>query len=172
MTFLPENYKTPDNSDYMKFKDGENTFRVLSSAIVGFEYFNKDNKPVRSREPFKETPGIKDDGKVKHFWAFVIWNYEAEKIQLLEVPQATIQGSIMALVKNKNWGDPKEYDITINKTGEKLLTEYSITPNPKLPVSSKILEAYKNRPVNLEALYTGEDPFNSQAEQAKEIFNI
>ena len=52
--FLPENYKSPEGN-YMKLQDGENTFRVLSSAIVGWEYWNRDNKPVRSEKDFVQT---------------------------------------------------------------------------------------------------------------------
>ena len=56
MSFLPEDYKAPDSSNYLKFKDGENTIRVLSSAIIGYEYWTENNKPVRSREPFQGIP--------------------------------------------------------------------------------------------------------------------
>ena len=60
--FPTEDYKVPDISNYMKFVEGENPFRVLSSAIVGYVYFTKDNKPVRSKEVFESTPeDIKKD---------------------------------------------------------------------------------------------------------------
>lgn len=49
--FQDNNYKMPSTDNYMKFKEGENTFRVLSSAITGYEYFNTENKPVRSKLP-------------------------------------------------------------------------------------------------------------------------
>jgi hypothetical protein len=52
--FPTADYKVPVTSDYMKFQDGVNTFRVLSSAIIGYEYFNTENKPVRSEEMFDE----------------------------------------------------------------------------------------------------------------------
>jgi hypothetical protein len=56
--FLPTNYEVPvSDGNYMKLKIGENRFRVLSSAIVGYEYWTKDNKPVRSRTLWEEVPG-------------------------------------------------------------------------------------------------------------------
>ncbi len=75
--FFPSNdYKIPETSNYLKLSEGEHTFRVMSSAIVGYVYFNKDNKPVRSRTQFDETPSdIKKDGRINHFWAFVIWRH-------------------------------------------------------------------------------------------------
>lgn len=165
--FLPKDYKTPDNSDYFKFKEGENPFRVLSSAIVGYEYFKEDNKPVRSKEPFKLTPDIKKGGKVKHFWAFVVWNYNSEKIQILELTQSTIQGAIKAYADNKQWGDPKEYDIIVSKIGEGLGTEYNITVNPKAEIAKEILTVYKMRTINLEALYIGDNPFEAVEDNQK-----
>ena len=57
MTFLNKDYEVPkSNSNYTKLQDGENTFRVLGSAIVGWQYWTKDKKPVRQKEVFTETP--------------------------------------------------------------------------------------------------------------------
>ena len=78
MTFLPEKYTIPKGpSNYMRFQQGLNRIRVLSSAIVGYEYFTTENKPVRQKEAFDDYPlDIKKGGKIKPFWAFVVWNYE------------------------------------------------------------------------------------------------
>lgn len=158
MTFLPENYKTPEGN-YYKFQEGENTFRILSSAIVGYEYFNKDNKPVRSKTQFTNTPAdIKEDGTIKHFWAFLVYSYRAEKQQILEVTQSGIQAAIRALVQNPKWGDPKKYDITVSRTGSGLETEYTIMPNPHSELDVVLMN------VNLEALFTGDDPFKVQTD--------
>ena len=54
--FPSEDYKLPITSNYMKFLEGDNTFRVLSSSIVGWEYWNIEGKPVRNREPFDDMP--------------------------------------------------------------------------------------------------------------------
>lgn len=160
-TFLPSDYKVPTSSNYMKLTEGEHNFRILSSAIVGFEYFTSENKPVRSKEAYDELPSdIKDGGRVNPFWAFVIWNYEENKIQIMEVTQKTIMLPLKALVDNKKWGDPKGYDITITRKGTGMLdTEYSVMPNPHSEVSQEIKDEFEKRPVNLNALYTGDDPF-------------
>ncbi len=160
--FLPPDYKQPDNSNYLKLKEGENVFRVLSEAITGFEYWTTDNKPIRSKEPFEETPNIKVDkeggSRVKHFWAFIVWNYEAKKVQVALITQSTIQEGILALFNNKNWGDPKLYDLTITRSGEGLDTSYVVQPNPHsdLPEEAKGVTGIK-----LEALYKGDDPFKT-----------
>ena len=164
--FLPKDYKVPSNSNYMRLKDGENTFRILSSAIIGYEYWNDKNKPVRSKERPTEIPDdikIEKDGSynLKHFWAFIVWNYEEKRVQILEITQSSIQNAIKAgLVGNSRWGDPEKYDITVTRTGTGFDTEYMTQGNPPIDEPDpKILEAYKKMAINLEALYKGEDPF-------------
>ena len=179
--FLPSNYKVPEKGGYFKLKDGENTFRVLSSAIVGYEYWNVDNKPVRSKEPFLQMPAdirIEKDGtmsKIKHFWAFAVWNVEAEMVQIMEITQSTIQSQIKALIDNKNWGNPTAYDITITRSGEGFDTEYTVMPNPKSATPASATKALKAKPINLDALYDGSDPFlatNGKAETSEELANM
>ena len=155
-TFLQDGYEPKKTTgNYFRYEDGENTIRILSSAIVGFEYFNRDNKPVRSKEEFEDMPtDIKQGGKVKEFWAFCIWNYKEEKIQIMEVTQKTIMAQIMALIKNPKWGDVKTFDLTISKTGKSLETQYQVVPNPK--TDAPVI--YEND-INLEALFNGTDPF-------------
>ena len=163
MSFLEKGYKVPTESRYFKFQQGENSFRVLSSAIIGYEHWNNDNKPVRNKAGWAKRPDnvkIRDDGSydIKHFWAFIIWNYEESKIQIMEITQKTIMNAIKALVDNEKWGDPKEYDITITKTGDGFETKYTVMPNPKTEVQKEIQDELDAKSINLEALFDGNDP--------------
>lgn len=165
--FLPKDYKVPTaEGGYMDLKQGDNKFRILSPAVIGWEYWNTDNKPVRSKEGWKTAPkDIKLDDKtgkpsrISHFWAFVVWNYGEEKIQILQLRQKTIMSQIKAYIDNPKWGDPKEYDININRTGEGFETEYTTTVDPKAPLEEEILDNYENAEINLDALYDGSNPF-------------
>lgn len=164
--FGSANYKVPETSNYMKLKtEGAHKFRVLSSAIVGYEYFNTNNEPVRSKDIFDETPNIKKDGKINHFWAFVVWNYESERVQILEITQKSIQQQMKAYIDNPDWGSPKGYDITINRKGTtKNDTEYTVMPSPHKPVDQKIVDKFTSMKIDLNALYIGKDPFKIDAE--------
>jgi hypothetical protein len=166
--FLPNDYIAPDNSNYMKFKEGENTFRVLSSAITGYEYWTTENKPVRSKTPFKTTPNIKTnkDGSksIKHFWAFVVYNQDSKKIQILEVDKSSIQKKMLNIINNKKWGDPKNYDFVVIKTGSGFDTEYDTMSNPHSPISEDIIKEYQAMNIKLEELYTSGDPFRTNTE--------
>jgi hypothetical protein len=160
--FPTADYKIPNTSNYMKFVEGENTFRVLSSAIIGYVYFNTENKPVRSRTPFDGVPhDIKKDGDVKHFWAFLVWNYEAQRVQILELTQKGIMTVIQSYIKNPKWGNPREYDFIVTRTGSGLDTEYTTAVNPKSPLEESIVERVKAVKVDLNALFEGIDPFSA-----------
>ena len=173
MSVLPEGYKEPDTSNYMKFEEGENIFRILSPVIVGMEYWvaNKEGEgriPVRKQmdeeilmEDLEVNPKTGELDTPKHFWACVVWNKNSERIQVLQISQQSIRKAITALERSKGWGDAREYDITVTKEGTGFDTEYTIMPNPKEEVSKKILEAYEKVNINLEALFSGDDPFKS-----------
>lgn len=164
--FLPEGYSVPkQGGNYFKFKDGANKFRVLASPIIGYMYWNKENKPVRMR---KQPSGLpldireNEDGtfdRIKHFWAVPVWNYAESAVQILEITQATIQAAITDLVSSEEWGNPREFDITVNRKGEKLNTEYTVQPSPHKPLDEKIKTEFEGKKLNLDALFEGGDPF-------------
>jgi len=162
--FLPSGYKE-DAGGYMKLEEGENKFRILSSAVVGFEYWNEDKdgnrRPIRKHlDEDLIMSEIQEPDKVKKFWAFIVWNYKLEAVQILELTQKGLKQGIMALINNKKWGSPIDsYDLTINREGKDKTTKYTVVPDPKEPTDKKIKEAFKKKYINLEALFKGEDPF-------------
>jgi hypothetical protein len=164
--FLPDKYEVPSTTDkYMKFVQGENRFRILSSPIIGWELW-KDT-PEGGRKPYRTpmekpftTADTMDPEEIKHFWAMVVWNYKAEKVQILEITQKGIQKYLRALTKDKDWGNPVQtYDLVISKKGEKLETEYEVLPKPATAMDPGIVQLYKDMAIDLTALYRGEDPF-------------
>jgi len=166
MFFPNQDYTIPTSSKYMRLVEGKNKFRVLSSAIVGWEYWNTQDKPVRQQEPFEDVPDdIKHDkdGRVsiKHFWAFAVWNYQEKKIQILELTQKSIMNAIKSYVDEESWGDPKQYDIVITRSGSGFDTEYQTIANPHTPPPAEAVEEYGNKTINLNALFDGTDPFSS-----------
>lgn len=171
--FLPAQYEPPkNNSKYTKFEQGETKIRILSPSIVWFEYFNNDNKPVRSRTQFTETPNIKSTSKVKEFWAFVVWNYTTESLEICEITQAWIKKTIFALYKDVDFGDPKNYDIKITRTGEWMETEYAVLPWAIKVLDDKIKTLYDDTTIDLEALYDWSDPFAPKVKEELDITDV
>ena len=171
--FLPSDYKE-EKSGYAKLEEGENRFRILSSAIVGWEYWNENNegarKPIRKRLTEDLIIGeIQEPDTVRKFWAFVVWNYKQETIQILELTQKSIKNAILSLIKNPKWGSPvNSYDIVIIRQGTDKNTKYSVTPDPREPTTDKILNEYNKTYINLDALFRGEDPFLPTIRNVKE----
>ncbi len=176
--FLPKDYQAPEvQSNYMTLEEGANTFRVLSPAIVGYEWWvetqAEGRRPVRVRtldeipDEVRETTDSRQ--RVKHFWAFTVYNYKTQTIQILEVKQKTVMRAIEAFVKNPKWGDPQGYDLVIEKvrTGsQERDVEYNVIPEPPSTLDEGIVELARQVPVRLEALYDGEDPFAESKEDA------
>src|SRR4051794_15674000 len=115
-TFLPDGYETPETpSNYMELSEGLNSLRVLSPAVVGYEWWTEDTdgqrKPVRVHteaevpEEYQNTADRRQ--RARHFWAFVVYNYDVKAVQLLIVRQQTIMGAMEALIRNPKWGDPR-----------------------------------------------------------------
>ena len=171
MSFLPDNYKplAPAGGGYMKLTPGENRIRILGSmtdnpptAIRGMVGWGTDSEG--NRKPDRTPAGEKVDAslyedKPKEFFAMIVWNYGAEQISILEVTQASIIGEIVSLANDEDWGDPKEYDISIVKTGEGMETRYNTVPKPKKVQTGEIKKAFADAEINLMALFSGGDPF-------------
>jgi hypothetical protein len=67
--------------------------------------------------------------------------------------------AIQNLTKDEDWGSPFNYDIKVTRTGDKLETEYAVSPKPKTPVKPEIASAVASTPFDLDALFVGGDPF-------------
>ena len=166
MDFLPKNYNVPkDVGNYMRWGIGANAFRILGSAITGWEYWTgqegtKDRKPVRKHTIEEVSLNDTSAEGVKHFWAFPVWNYQEKRVQILEVKQKGIIKSLKALIDDEeNWGSPLEYDVVVTREGEGMDTEYQVNPRPPKKLDPDIAKKFKETFINLEALFSGDDPF-------------
>lgn len=160
MTFLPPEYKSPSNNTrYMKLQEGENKFRILTQPILGWEDWN-DKSPIRYRFDQKPEHSIDPLKPAKHFWAFAVFNYSTETVQILFLTQASVRNAIEALSRDEEWGAPYYYDIKVTKTGKDKLTKYSVSPSPHKELSPYIVECFNECPCWLDVLYSNGDPFS------------
>lgn len=163
MDFLPNGYEKPESaSKYYKFADGNNYFRILSPAIIGWLDW-EDKKPVRTKD--KPEQSIDPTKPAKHFWAFAIWDYREKTIKILEITQATIQNAIFDMHNDNNWGSPLNYDINVKKTGKDLETKYSVIPTPPKELEKEIQSAYNSTFIDLNELYRNGDPFKGSIKE-------
>lgn len=180
-SFLPVDYKVPTASgDYIKLPKGAPTkkMRILTAPVLGYEYFNTQNKPVRSITMPASIPadlGInKSTGQpnaINHFWAMVVWDYDDKKIAIWSITQKTIQTAIMNLFLDEDWGDARDFDIKVTRTDANDKVTYAVIPGNKKPITIDIHEVWENTPVNLQALFTGQNPFDKNLVLADTLEN-
>jgi hypothetical protein len=165
-SFLPANYTVPTGgSQFMKLVKGDNRIRILSEPVLGFEWWEEieeGRKPFRVKT-FEEA--VKNGHEpIKHFWALVVYNYETKDIQVLELTQKTILRAIETYSRDEDWGDPRDYDIVIKRSGEGLETEYQVIAKPKKELDKSIKDAYSDSDIKLEALFEGKYPVENKEE--------
>ena len=150
----------------MKLTQGANQFRIVGSFedgtnIQGMLGWGEDEEG--KRKPYRWKVGEDAPRKFaenpKQFFALLVWNYDEECLQVLELTQAKLRTEIVTLAKDEDWGDPRKYDLKIVRNGEGLETSYAMTPSPHKKRSDEINAAVKAMKINLEALFTGDDPF-------------
>ena len=96
-----------------------------------------------------------------------IYSVKDKNIQILEITQKSIQSAINSLYLNEDWGDPKQYDIKINRSWKDLKTEYVVTPSPSKILNPDIVKEFESRTINLEALFEWKDPFLDSGKKNK-----
>jgi hypothetical protein len=144
-TFLPKDYEIKESgSDFYKFEDGDNKFRVLTPAHIGLEGW-KDSKPFRrSGKGATITPDEVDmdykfaaEGKPKisEFWAFYVYSHRDEKVMILSITQQSIKKGIMAFAQDEEWGNPEAYDLTVTRSDNNGKVTYSVKPSPAKPLA-------------------------------------
>jgi len=170
MSFLPKNYTLPTSNsggNYTKLAQGKTTIRIIGDAITGWLGWIKEGgkaSPHRSKE---QPPVGKFEERAKHFLAFPVYNFGTNSVQILEVTQRGIQDALKELYEDKNWGDPKKYDVVIKRDGEGLETSYSVMPVMPTDLDDDVITTIKAKlpTINIEALYEGGDPFAESTDE-------
>lgn len=162
-SFFPkEEKKYMEDSRYFKMnqlEDGEECkIRILSRPIVGWEDWDENGKPVRFLPENEPNESIIPGKTVRKFVAMLIWNYELEKVQIWSFTQVRVRNSLKTLDIKK--GDPTKYDISVIKIGEGQTTQYILKGLSPSAAPKEASDSLRAKPVNLYALYVGEDPWS------------
>ena len=137
-------------------------------------------KQARQIEDYpKEKPAdvrIEKDNSysIKHFWAFkVLDRNQTGIVKILEITQPGIQRQMETLFNDPDWLEPKDYDISIIGEGDGLKRRYKVNPSPHKPLTAEEKSLVARTEINLNALFKGENPFNSAeiapVEEEKEV---
>lgn len=169
---IPKGTEIPKSSgQFVKLQEGSNKFRFLSDVVIGWEGW-KDKKPFRHEGSIckikPEQVDLNQNGKpsINYFWAMVVWNYSEKRIQVLELTQKTIMSPLYELEQNEDWGDLKNYDVTITKKKEGDKTTYTTLGIPPKTLTEEVKKAYEESDVDLTKLFDGEYPMTEEIDES------
>lgn len=161
--FLPQGYELPKTRwEFMKLQQGENKIRILQSPSVwriDWDQTWEKKKPIRTKTKQDALSPLDDKNQPKHFWGLKVYDYTTSSVSILEITQGGILTDIMTYVKEPEYWNPTWYDIKITKTWSGKDTKYATVAMPPKDMTKEIVAADKATPVNLEALFTGWNPF-------------
>ena len=179
INFFDRGHEIPDKrNQFMRFESGKNRVRFIGNPVSGFVFFGKveredgteTTKPYRRRESEGEfsleeminrNARMKKDGEIegqKYFVMGLVYNYQKQKLQVLEVTQKSILKALKSYVDSEEYGHPSGYDLTIEKSGEGLNTEYTVVVSPPKPLTSEIEDLVGETSCDLQKVFAGEYP--------------
>lgn len=170
-SWKPEGYVVPGGSRYVKLQPGANTFRIMSTPIIGWVYFNHEKKPVRTKTKEEIDENDIAEGiygkQVKHFWTFVVWDYQQKGLSILEMSQMWLINALDAYTNEDDFSDPTKYDIKITKERVGTDTKYTLLALKEKPAPQEAIDAYATTSIHLENLfhYLG-DPYGAKISDA------
>jgi hypothetical protein len=168
----------------MKFQPGENRFRIVARPVLGVTWWvgvdgevrEKGDKPQKGDKAVRVRKGdpitMAAQSAYKKFQAYVVYNYAAKRLQVLEITQKGIQEDIVNLARDTDWGSPIEYDLQVVKKGEGMETAYFTAPKPKSEMDDEIKELLKTTNFNLDALFDGGQVFGGSTLSNEEIEKV
>ena len=121
-TFDLNNMKEESGSDYFNFPQGKTKMRILTD-FVKVEQVWKDNKPT----PYRGGELEEGERLDRKGWC---WAEVEGTLKIVKMPVSVIK-QIGKLKQNPEyaWDEmPMPFDVTIEKTGEKVETRYSLEP--------------------------------------------
>ena len=179
INFFDRGHEIPDKrNQFMRFESGKNRVRFIGNPVSGFVFFGKveredgteTTKPYRRRESEGEfsleeminrNARMKKDDEMegqKYFVMGLVYNYQKQKLQVLEVTQKSILKALKSYVDSEEYGHPSGYDLTIEKSGEGLNTEYTVVVSPPKPLSAEVENLVGETSCDLQKVFAGEYP--------------
>lgn len=170
-----KNYIEPaKETNYLKFTEEKSyLFRILTPKTEVITYFLEFIEPEPKK--FKKIV-YKDNGdgispvgmntdptkQPKLTWCMLIWNRDAQKVQIWEVTQKTIRSYLHSIVSGKIKNDWTKFDIQITKTGKEKETKYNFIngDNEDLTEEEKNQINKELSGIRLQAMEEGKDPFD------------
>lgn len=127
-------------NDYMRLEEGPNPVRIFTKPHQFYVVWTKDatGQTRKVHTPVENCPLVKRGDKPQAKWFIGVINRKNgfNKPCILEIgPQ--IYKQILGLKNKKAWGDPRAYDIDIERRPKGEQPLYVVSPEPKSPLTDE-----------------------------------
>lgn len=140
-------------SQFLKTVQGDNKMRLCSMPIEIIQHIER----VGGKSIFNDCTGegcalCKKNVKRNYRYAYKILSRKDGKPYVFEAP-LTVFRQILQYVGDKEYGDPRDYDLNIKKEGEALETKYTVIGYPKKPLTKEELEVIEASEIDIKKSY-------------------
>lgn len=119
-------------NDFMTLEEGSNIVRLVTSPYQFYVSWTQDasgqNRKIRSAG--EGCPLVQRGDKIQPRWYVGVLDRKSGQPKILEVGRQIFQ-QIVALRKRDKWGDPRGYDINIERQPKGSQPLYVVMPEPK-----------------------------------------
>lgn len=126
------------SNDFIKLEEGSNVVRIFTKPYQFYTVWTEDatGKQRKIRSAVENCPLVQRGEKPSARWYIGALNRKNDKASILEVgPQ--IYKQILGLRKKSNWGDPRTYDIDIERQPKGSQPLYVVSPEPKTTLTEE-----------------------------------
>lgn len=135
-------YEKP--SDFLRFKPGDTAIRIVSSGGMAKKHGLRTAAGYVPLGDCTERPDCKhclQGNAPKTKWMWLAVNRTDNQVKLLDV--GPMLGDAICKLAQERKQDPQEFDLIVNKVGEKLRTKYTVKVGEVKPLTPEELAGMK-----------------------------
>ena len=126
------------SNDFMQLDEGSNEVRVFTKPYQFYVVWTEDStgKKRKFRSALENCPLIERGEKAQTRWYVGVLNRKTGKPSILEMGVQIFKG-VKTLKNKKSWGDPRGYDLDIEKKPKNSQPLYVVSPLPHSQITSE-----------------------------------
>jgi len=131
-------------NDFMQLEEGENPVRLITSPYQFYIHWTKDATGAnrKARCALEGCPLCQQGERATARWYVCVLNRKTDKPAIMEIgPQIFKQ--IFSLSKKDTWGDPRKYDLDVERQPKGSQPLYVVSPSPHEKLSDDMKGAAK-----------------------------
>lgn len=137
------------SSDFMQLEEGSNEVRVFTKPYQFYVVWTEDasGKKRKFRSAGENCPLVERGEEAKPRWFVGVLNRKIGKPSILEVGPQIYRG-ILTLKDKDAWGDPRKYDLDIERKPKNSQPLYVVSPLPHSAITAeekKLISEFMDR---------------------------